>query len=270
MKITRVIALLGMLLALTTLTGCVLLGYNRTDNFVSTPVLSWRGGSSLRPGQEEGMATGFHFVPYKGLSMHNYKVIAPVAFTNDFSFIMEFELDCKPSGADDGHSDGFFVFMLSILKVPCLGDDYVMPAACPPPTELAFLFARNNPVEKPTEPHLAVLFKGQTVIERTTSTGIIMDGMNKLYINKVGNAISIMINDRKYEEFYLELLPGEIVTVDVTADSGHYESELPPDDEGNPRMPSDVLYFRKFILSGTSGGSFYVPESFYFEHLNEL
>ena len=270
MKTTRIILVMSLLLTLTMLSGCALLGFSRVDNFVTEPTLSWRGGSSLRPGQEEGMVTGYHFVPYKGLALHNYEVLAPLAFIEDFIFTMEFELDCKPSGADDEHWNGFYVFMINIMKVPCLGDDYVMPAACPPPTDLGFFFLRNNPIEKPTEPHLAVLFKGQTIVERTMDTGAIMDGKNVLTLSRLGDAIMLKINDREYQKFQLDLEPGDLVTVSVTADSGHYESELPPDDEGNIRMPSDVMYFRKFILKGLKGSSFYVPESFYFEHLNEL
>ncbi len=269
MRIRRLILAACLLAMVSMLSGCLLLS-TRVDDFVATPVLSWRGGTSLRPEQEEGMATGFHFVPRKGLSLHNYKVIAPLAFINDFDFTMEFELDCKPSGADDGHWNGFFVFMINILNVPCLGDDYTLPAACPPPTELGFFFLRNNPVEKPTEPHLAVLFKGQTIIERTEDTGTIMNGINMLTLSRRGDTITLFINAREYQSFELDIEPNELITVDVTADSGHYESELPPDDEGNDRMPSDVMYFRRFSLRGVKGSTFYVPESFYFEHLNEL
>jgi hypothetical protein len=58
--------------------------------------------------------------------------------------------------------------------------------------------------------------------------------------------------------------------LDIMADSGHYESELPPDDEGNPRMPSDVMYFRSLKIQSMRRTTYYVPESFFFDYFTEL
>ncbi len=268
---TRIISALVALLLISLLSGCLTGAYDRTDDFVEEPLLSWRGQSSLRPGSDTtGVAVGYHFVPGKGLSLHNYKIIAPVAFTSVFSMTLDFELNCKPSGADDGHWDGFFVMMVNVLRVPCIGDDYLMPAACPPPTELAFFFLRNNPVQKPTEPHLAMLFNGSEPVERTMDTGVVMDGKNRLTLQWFGNVVTLSINDKVYNQFELEVPAGDLIGLEITADSGHYESELPPDDEGNPRMPEDVLYLERVNLWSRKGATYYVPESFYFDHLNEL
>ncbi|HOA15040.1 MAG TPA: hypothetical protein PLT03_02990 [Bacillota bacterium] len=270
-RVKRIVSALIAMLLISLASGCLSGAYERTDDFIKEPLLSWRGQSSLRPGSDtEGVAIGYHFVPRKGLSLHNYKIIAPVAFTSVFSMTLDFDLNCKPSGADDGHWDGFFVLMINVLRVPCIGDDYLMPAACPPPTELAFLFLRNNPVQKPTEPHLAVLFKGSEIIERTTDTGVVMDGKNRLTLQWFGNIITLSINDRVYDKFELDMPAGDLIGLEIVADSGHYDSELPPDDEGGLRIPEDVMYLERVNLWSRKGATFYVPESFYFDHLNEL
>jgi hypothetical protein len=202
MKISKMLGLLLALMLLFSLTGCSNLDYARIDNFVEEPLLDWRGQSSLRPGFED-LASGYHFAPGEGLSMHNYKIIAPVAFTSDFTFTMDFQLDCKPTDAIDGHWNGFFVFLIEILRVPCIGADYTVPVACPPPTALATLFIRNNPVEKPLEPHLAVLMNGTSTVERTQDTGVVMDGYNQLKIVRVGDVMTLSINDKIFQEFTL-------------------------------------------------------------------
>lgn len=260
-----------LMLLMSMLSGCLSWGYDRTDDFVGEPLLSWRGQSSLRPGSDtDGVATGYHFVPGKGLSLHNYKIITPVAFTSTFMMTLDFDLNCQPSGAADGHWDGFFVLMLNVLRVPCIGDDYLMPAACPPPTELAYLFLRNNPVQKPDAPHLAVLFKGAEEVDRTTETGVVMDGHNRLVIQWLAGVVTLAINGKIYNQFELDLPAGDLIGLEIIADSGHYESELPPDDENNIRIPEDVMYLTRVNLAGRDGATFYVPESFYFDHLNEL
>lgn len=271
MLVRKFLVLATFVLLLSLLSGCLSWGYTRTDDFVSEPLLSWRGQSSLRPGSDTtGVASGYHFVPGKGLSLHNFKIITPVAFTSTFIMTLDFDLNCVPSGASDGHWNGFFVLMLNVLGVPCIGDDYIMPAGCPPPTELAYFFLRNNPVQKPNVPHLAVLLKGTEEVDRTTETGVVMDGHNRLIIQWVAGVMTLAINDKVFNQFKLDLPKGELIGLEIIADSGHYESELPPDDENNARIPEDVMYLRRINLAGRDGATFYVPESFYFEHLNEL
>lgn len=197
-------------------------------------------------------------------------IVSPVAFNTGFKMSIDFELDCKPSGAADEHWNGFFVMMVNVLQVPCIGQDYIVPAACPPPKDLAFVFMRNNPVEKTTEPHVITIHKGDQRLLKTAETGVVMNGANELTLRWSGGLLNIEVNGHLLYSFALELPQGDLIGLQMMADSGHYESTLPPDGEGNPRMPSDVMYIRNIKLQGYKGGVYYVPSSFYFDHTSEL